>query len=178
MSRSIKLMLCGCAVMLAVGTTQAQEVNWKLVEAGYVNLDPDNGQSEDGWFIGASWGFIKWLHVFGEFGDLGPIDESQLGAGWHGLLGERADLFADAAFYDIDVDDGIRARFGVRWMVAKRFEFDGYLAWTDLNLVDNSSVGVNVIWDFAKRAGVGVNYEWGDEYSTGRAFIRYNFGQR
>jgi len=63
-------------------------------------------------------------------------------------------------------------------MVTKRFELNGYLAWTDLDFSDNASAAVNVIFDLTKRFGIGGGVEWGDEFSTGRVFARFNFGPR
>ncbi len=162
-----------------MGTVQAQTVNWKYAEGGWATLDPDGGSREDGWFVGGSGDLGKLpLHIFGEFSDLGPIDVWQLGIGWHGLFGERADLFADGAFYDADLDDGFRVRFGVRWMVTKRLELNGFLSWLELDFGDNKSVAANAIFDFTKRFGVGGGIEAGDEFNSGRVFARFNFGPR
>ena len=162
-----------------VGTAHAQTVNWAYAEGGWAGWDPDRGSSETGWYLGGAFPLGKIpIHIFGEAGDYGPIDIWQIGAGWHGGLGERADLFADAAIYDTDFDDGIKARFGVRWMLTKRLELNGYLGFTSLDIRDNRSLAANAVFDFSKRFGVGGGFEWGDEYSFARAFVRFNFGAR
>jgi hypothetical protein len=167
------------AVVFLTGAVHAQTVSWNYAEGGWGTVDPDGGSREDGWFVGGSGALGKVpIHIFGEYSDFGQLEIWQAGAGWHGLLGERADLFADGAFYDTDVDNGFRIRFGVRWMVTKRFELNGNLAWTDLDLSDNASAAVNVIFDVTKRFGVGGGIEWGDEFSTGRVFARFNFGKK
>ena len=167
------------AIGFLAGTIHAQTVNWKYVEGGWATVDPDRGSREDGWILGGAVDLGKVpIHLFGEFNNLGDIDIWQLGGGWHGLLGERADLFADGAFYDADVDDGFRIRFGVRWMLTKRLELNGFLSWTELDLSDNKSVAANAIFDFTKRFGVGGGIEWGNNWTSARVFARFNFGPR
>ena len=167
------------AIASLVGTVHAQTVSWKYLDAGWAGADPDRGSSENGFLVDGAVDLGKVpIHLFGEFNDLGPHNVWQLGGGWHGLLGERADLFADGAFYDADVDDGFRIRFGVRWMLTERFELNGFLAWTDLDLTDNQSLAGNVVYDFTKRFGIGGGVEWGDSYNSARAFARFHFGAR
>ena len=178
MMRALRILLIVALVCMA-GAVHAQTVNWKYAEGGWGTVDPDRGSSENGWFLGGAVDLGKApIHLFGEFGDYGRLDIWQIGGGWHGLLGKRADLFADGAFYDFDVDDGFKVRFGVRWMVLKRLELNGNLAWTDLDFSDNKSVAVNAIFDLTKRFAIGGGLEWGDNFSTGRVFARFNFGPR
>jgi hypothetical protein len=178
MNRVLGIVLA-LAVVCFAETVQAQTINWKYAEGGWATFDPDRGSREDGWFLGGAFDLGKLpIHLFGEFGDYGQLDIWQVGGGWHGLLGERADLFADGAFYDIDVDDGFRIRFGARWMVLKRLELNGYLAWTELDLSDNKSAAVNGIFDLTNRFGIGGGVDWGDNYTTARVFARFNFGPR
>jgi hypothetical protein len=179
MRRSVPKSLLLIAIAFVVGTVHAQTVNWKYVEGGWLNFDPDAGSSEDGLFLGGAVDLGKApFHLYGQFGDIGDLDLVQVGGGWHGLLGERADLFADGAFYDIDVEDGFKVRFGVRWMVSQRLELNGNLAWTELDFSDNRSAAANGIFDLTKRLGVGGGFEWGDNFSVARIFARFNFGPR
>jgi hypothetical protein len=165
------------ALVLLAGAAQAQTVRWTYVEGGWTTLDPDRGSRENGWFVGGAFDLGKVpIHLFGEYNDIDRLDIWKVGGGWHGLLGERADLFADGAFYDADYEDGFQVRFGARWMVAERFELNGYLSWVDLDFGDNKSAAVNGIFNFAKSLGVGGGFEWGDEFSTARAFVRFTFG--
>jgi hypothetical protein len=178
MNRALRILLVIAIVALA-GVVHAQTVNWKYAEGGWGIFDPDRSSSENGWFLGGAVDLGKLpIHLFGEFGDYDRIDIWQIGGGWHGLLGERADLFANGAFYDIDIDDGFKVRFGVRWMVLKRLELNGNLAWTELDFSDNKSAAINGIFDLTKRFAVGAGVEWGDNFSTGRVFARFNFGPR
>jgi len=167
------------AVVLLAGTAHAQSVNWKWVEAGWAKFDPSHSTSRNGWFAAGAFDLKNIpIHLFAEYADFDRYDLWQVGGGWHGLLGERADLFADGAFYDLDQEDGFRVRFGVRWMLTKRLELNGYLAWTDLDFTDNSSFAANAVWDFTKRLALGGGFQWGDEFDTSQVFVRFNFGPR
>ena len=175
--RSLWRPLLLITILLLAGTAQAQTVRWTYVEGGWITLDPDRGNRENGWFVGGAFSLGKLpIHLFGEYNDIEQLDIWKVGGGWHGLLGEKADLFADGAIYDADYDDGFRIRFGARWMVAERFELNGFLSWVDLDLRDNKSAAVNGIYNFGKAFGVGGGFEWGDEFSTARAFVRFTFG--
>ena len=171
--------LLGIAIVFLAGSVHAQTVSWNYAEGGWGTLDPDRGDREDGWFLGGMGAPGKLpIHIFGEYGDFGRLDNWQVGVGWHGLFGKRFDLFADGAFYDADVEDGFKIRFGVRWMVAKRIEVNGNLFWTDLDLSDAKGIAGNAIFDFSKRFGVGGGIEYGDNFKAARGFVRFNFGQR
>ena len=177
--KNVGRVLLATAMVLLVGMVHAQTVNWKYVEGGYGGVDPDWKSKESGWFVGGAFDLGKApIHFIADFANFGNFDIWQVGGGWHGLLGERADLFADGTFYDADVDDGFRIRFGVRWMVSKRIEVNGNLAWTELDLSDAKTIAGNAIFDFSKRLGVGGGLEYGDNFKAARGFVRFNFGQR
>lgn len=178
MKVAVKITLA-IALALVFGAVQAQTVSWKYVEGGYGGVDPDWGSKENGWLVGGAFDLGKIpIHFMGDYASFGKYDIWQIGGGWHGLLGERADLFADGTFYDVDVDDGFKIRFGVRWMVTKRIEINGNLAWTQLDLTDIQSIAGNAIFDFSKRFGVGGGLEYGDKFKSARVYIRVNFGPR
>jgi len=178
MRRALTILLVTMAAV-AAATAQAQTIDWKYAEAGWTTVDPDRGSSENGWFLGGAFDLGKVpIHLFGEFADYDSANVWQVGGGWHGLLGERADLFADGAFYDADVENGFRVRFGARWMVTKRFEVNGHLSWLDLDFSDNKSAAVGLVANLGARFGIGGTYEWGDNFNFGRVFARFNFGAR
>lgn len=175
--KSAKTVLLVAAIILLAGTAHAQTVRWSYVEGGGASIDPDRGDRENGWFVGGSVGLGKVpIHLIGDFASMGSLDTWLVGGGWHGLLGEKADLFADGAFYDVDVDDGFKVRFGVRWMLSERFELNGYLAWTELDFSDNKSIAGNLIYDLTGSFGIGGGAEWGDNWRFGRVFVRFSFG--
>ena len=179
-SRAPRAILCGTVILVALTSAaraQALGPNYNFVEGGVLWIDPDDLGSDIGWFAGGSFG-TRSFHAFGEFADPGDPATWFIGAGWHGLLGQKADLVAQGAFVDADVADGFRIQAGFRWMVVSRVELNGFLTHTDLDLTDTNGVSVGAIWDFTLRAGVGGSYEFGDEGDQARAFVRFNFGPR
>lgn len=171
--------LLALAVSLTTGGAELHGASpdYRYIEGGLFRIDPDRGSSDNGYFFGGSYG-TKRAQFFAEYGDPGDPEIWTVGAGWHGLLGSKADLVAQAAFVDADFDDGLRTQVGVRWMIRERLEINGFFVHSDLDLFDTTGVSVGGIWDFARRLGVGGTYESGDDVDTLRAFVRFNFGRR
>jgi len=95
-----------CAVFVAASmAAQASAPPWIYVEGGYLVNDPDEfSETGDNWFVGGMGGGKMW-HVFieyqnGDFVDGVDNENWEVGLGWHGLLGERADLVADVAYLE------------------------------------------------------------------------------
>ena len=113
-----------------------------------------------------------------EIGQLGSSNTWEIGGGWHGLLGRRADLVASGSWVDLDVEDGFKVSIGIRWMVLRRLELNGFLNYANLDFSNTASGEVNGIWNFARRWGVGAGFLLGDDRAISRAFVRFNFGKR
>jgi hypothetical protein len=185
MSRT-KRLLAMVALLAAAGTVSAQEApKWGYVEGGYIDFDPDSGVSDDGVFAGGSFGIFKMFHVLAEYDEVGDYSFWNAGFGWHGLLGDPLDLFAEATWQDVEFDsgssdfsdDGYEIAAGVRWILGKRIELKGTAARVDL-----SDSGDDTTWEaeglffmLENRLGVGASWEVGDA-DTLRAFARWNFG--
>ena len=165
-----------CCVLFALtllpGLALAQSSpRWTFVEGGAIRVDPDDLSADNGWYVGASVG-IKSFHIIGEFDGL-DFNRWELGGGWHGLLGKKADLVAEGTYLDADIDDGFRLSVGVRWMVLDPLEISFYVNHTNLDLTDATALEINAIWTFDKIVGVGGGIEYGDEGNTGRLFVRF-----
>jgi len=176
-----------CIVFLSASmAAHAAEVPWTYVEAGYLNNDPEEiDGSGDNWFLGGAFGGKMW-HVFAEYqqGDfVENIDNKnwKLGAGWHGLLGERADLLAELAYLqnmDPFDEDGFGATVGVRWRIIKMFEVDGFVNYVDFGDLGDDTTGELRAILYVWRIGIGASYEGaGDLADQYTAFVRFNFGK-
>jgi hypothetical protein len=182
MSR-LTLVLTGCALLVASGIASAQVVpKWTYVEAGFTDFNPDEGASDDGWYGKGSLSLFNNFHILAQYNDVGDYDWWNAGVGWHGLLGEPADLFAEVLWTDVDIgdqsDDGYELSGGVRWRLGEIFEVKGAVNWTDLDEGgdDTTVEAEGLIWLLDDRLGLGLSYEVGDS-DTARLFARWAFGR-
>jgi hypothetical protein len=179
--KPFKIVAAVFAIAIVSGVTLAQEPNYNLIEGGWWNFNPDEVRSEDGYFLG---GLVELksrsmrFQLTAEIGRLGSSTTWELGGGWHGLLGKRADLVANGSWVDLDREDGFKVAIGVRWMTLRRIELNGFLNYANLDFSNTASAEVNGIWDFARRWGVGGGYEQGDDRAVTRVFLRFHFGKR
>jgi hypothetical protein len=162
--------------------------SWTFVEAGYLNVDPDNfSESGDNVFAGASFGFMNNWHVSGRYIDGDYSDNVDLSywtvaGGWHGLLGENGDILAEITWNDQEVsnvdDDGVGANAGVRWRLLKILELDGLVHWTDYDNAGSTDSyearGIVYLW----KIGIGAAVEFGDDADVYNAFVRFHFDEK
>jgi len=193
MSASVKRLVFGfvAALMLCAGSAFAADEgpSWKYVEGGYLSIDTDDlSASGDNYFLGAAFGG-SWWHVIGYFsnGDLGPGAQLQLwrvGLGWHGLLGDKADVVGEAYYVDQSVDTsgsspsdtGYRITGGVRWVPIKLFELDGFVNYNDVSSSSEVSYEARAILN-VWRLGFGAAYEKFDDADQWNGFVRFTFGR-
>jgi hypothetical protein len=164
------LLLC----LLATPALQAAEPRYTFVEGGLLRVNPDDGSAENGAFLGGSFA-LAGFHFFGELFDVSQWEGIELGGGWHGLLGESADLVAQASYVNADVEDALRLTGGARWMVSPNVELNGFYHWTDFDLLSSSSLELNGLWEFAPRFSLGVGYSFGDRNDVLRVYARFSF---
>jgi hypothetical protein len=186
MSRMKYLLVVVVVTMLLAPLVMAQEEapQWSYVQAGWIDFNPDEGLSDDGWFAGGSMKLFKNFHLLAEYDDVGNYTFWNAGGGWHGLLGEKADVFANIMWANIQVDDddidedGYDLQAGVRWRLIKWLELLGQVNFVDYGSTggDDTTVEIGALFMF-KRLGIGANWETGDA-DTARAFVRFTFGAR
>lgn len=180
----MKCLLVLVGMLLAPGLALAQDEppKWGYIEGGFIDFDPDEGISDDGWFAGGSMNLGKNFHLMAEYSDIGTYTFWDAGGGWHGLLGDKADLFAQVLWSNIQVDDddidedGYDIEAGIRWRLIKWFELSGQVNWVDYgDAGDDTTVEAGILF-YLGRIGLGANWETGDA-DTMRAFFRFNFGK-
>lgn len=190
MRNSLKSIVFAVAVLtLPTAAALAEEPAWTYVEGGYLSVDVDNlSDSGDNYFLGGSFGG-SWWHFIGYFssGDLGPGAEQDLwrvGFGWHGMLGDKADVVGEAYYVDQSIDTsassdsetGYRLSGGVRWVPIKLFEMDGFVNYNDVGSNSDMSYEARAIVN-VWRLGFGASYEKFDDADQWNAFVRFNFGR-
>jgi hypothetical protein len=177
--------------VVTASPARAEGPVWRYVEAGYLNVDTEDlSESGDNYFLGGAFGLGKHFHIIGQWsnGELGPdvdLTTWRLGLGWHGLLGDKADVVGEAYYVDQTVDapgassegdNGYRLTAGVRWVPIKLFEADGFAHYTDVGEGTDTSWearGIINIW----RLGFGASYEQLDNANQWNGFVRFNFGR-
>jgi hypothetical protein len=178
------------------GTTRAQPY-YTYVEGGYIGVNPKSGDelldSGKGWFIGTSWR-LQQFHTFLEYRDasidttLGEaVDQTQwlFGGGWHGLLGNPADLVVELGYINSDFnlsftsggDSGYFVNGGVRWKVIRPFELDASASYVDLGGDRTSEVIYRLdAIAFIRSFGIGGGYRKADRTDSYDLFLRFNLG--
>ena len=160
---------------------------WTLVEAGYNNVNVDDiDDSGSGAYLAGSFGG-KNFHVFANYSgnstDDFDLDLNRwfVGGGWHGLFGEKADLFGDLAYVNREVgpvdDSGWFGRVGIRWRLIKLLEIGANGRYESMSDLDSDTIWALNATLYVWRLGIGLNYETEDEVDTYSAFVRFVFGQ-
>jgi hypothetical protein len=179
------LVLIAMLLVPVLAHAQSDGPKWSYVEGGYNNFNPDDGDSDNGWFAGGSMRLFKNFHLVAEYEDIGIYTFWNAGGGWHGLLGDKADLFAQVMWANIKVSDsdvndsGYELQAGVRWKVIKWLEVSGQANRADYggDTGTDTTYGVGGLFTFLKdRMGVGAKWDTGDSETT-RVFFRLNFGK-
>jgi hypothetical protein len=165
------LILLGASLSPAL---QAAEPRYTYVEGGLLRVNPDGGSARNGAFLGGSFA-LAGFHFFGELFDVGSWEGIELGGGWHGLLGEAADLVARASYANADVEDGFRLSGGARWMVSPIVELNGFYHWSSFDELSSSSLELGGLWEFVPRLSLGVGYTLGNRNDVLRAYVRFSF---
>ena len=189
MSRMKHLLMLVVLVMVpGLALAQAEPPKWGYVEAGLIDFDPDAGVSDDGAFAGVSFGLGKNFHIVAEYDDIGDYTFWDAGFGWHGLFGDKADLFAQAVWTNVEFDDennsvdedGYELQAGVRWKLIRWFELRLQANWVDYggDVGDDTTGEVGALFLFFKdKIGLGADWEGGGDADTARAYFRWNFGR-
>ena len=165
---------------------------YSYVEVGYNDVDVDADVLDDdgnGGFAGVSIGFFKNFHAFGRYvsnsTDTNDVDITNtiIGAGWHGLLGEKADLIGELSYMDREFDgagkiddNGYFGRVGARWRPIKLFEIGGWIRYQDLGDLDSATVFEANAMVHLWRIPIGLAAEVEDDIETYSVFARFNFG--
>ena len=178
MRRFRLVLMLGVLLMVPMAAFALDSPSYKFIEGGYIEEDGSSSDSEDGWFAGAMYGGKRW-HGFVEYDDISDIELVFIGGGWHGLLGEKADVVAQISYLDVSLsggsdEDGYRATGGVRWQLLKFLEIGGFFHYTDLDDSDEA-FELRAVGNIG-RFGIGASYETNDVDVT-KVFVRWSFGK-
>jgi hypothetical protein len=165
---------------------QAEPPKWGYIEAGYIDFTPDEGADDNGGFAAGSFKLGKNFHILAEYDDVGDYTFWNAGFGWHGLFGDKADLYAQALWANIDIgntdvnENGTELQAGVRWKIIRWFELKVQANWVDYggDFSSDTTGEVGALFVFFKdKMGVGADWSGGGDADTTRVFFRFNFGK-
>ncbi len=180
------------ALLLALvpAAAYADGLSYTYVETGWVNVDPDVGDSGTGPSIGVSWGLGETLHVIGGYSDVDfdPVTMTSwnVGAGFHRSFTDSLDFVGEASYIEAEVDvplfgtvseDGYAVCAAVRAMLTNAFELKGEVEYSDLGTDGETSFGATGLWNVNQRFAVGAGYEVADEADAVFVGFRIKFGQ-
>ena len=216
MSKGLRIatVMAGCLMLCLGAHAEAPKYSFGQISYAFIDIDHEEFDQGSGGAIAGSYGFDN-FQIFGGWGtstldykydDSSPTDaivnesidftEWVVGGGWHGLLGEPADLVIDFGYLnqrvggDIETDEktsfqGYFLDAGIRWRIVKFFEVNAFYTWADLDEPRGaySTYELNAL-GYIGRVVVGVGYEkraWDDDdigdWDVGTVFVRYNFGK-
>jgi len=169
----------------------ADDLNYTYIEGGYVDTELDGGidVDGDGLLLEASFAITESLFVAGGYTtqdfDLGvDYDRVQVGVGGHVSLAPNFDLVGQLSYVDVTVDtpfgdfddDGFGAMVGVRSRILEVVELEGGLSYVDLDDGgDDTALNLRGRYYFTPALAAGVGLDIGDDVTTWRATLRYQF---
>ena len=179
------------AVLVAVFSgsmaVHAQDtIGYSYLSADYIDFSGDTGFSGatelgdgDGFDVGVSAVTGKAFHVFGNYSELSvdatagsagtDVTQWDVGAGWHGGLGAKADLVFDVSYVDFEAsgggarisDTGFGVGVKVRGNVAV-LELAGFVEYIELGDVSDETYGAEILYNISRSFSVGVGYDTND----------------
>lgn len=186
MSRSRFALALLIALIVPCFAQASEAPRYTYIEAGYIDFSPEQGFDDDGAYAEGSLDLFGSFHVVVEYQGVGDYTFWRAGGGWHGLLGEEADLFAEILWNDVEVDtsigefddDGYETAGGIRWSVMPWLEIKAQATRLDLDEAGDDVIleGEGVVMLLDGRVGLGANYAVGDD-DTLKAFARISFGK-
>jgi len=180
------------ALVMALGFAPgiaSAKMNYSFIEGAYVDTEIDVGPADvdgDGFGIAGSWGFAEQFHAFGSYTmqdfDFGiDLDLLRLGAGFNIELSPMFDFVATAAYVDASIDgggdeNGYELGAGVRSQLGEKFQLDGGVAFTDYGSSDDTSLRIDARFFITESLALGGGAEFGDDVTTWKVGVRWEFG--
>ena len=167
--------------VLMVAMADSPHYSFGQVQYGWVNDGPFDGNT-----YGAGLAFGGEIFQIGtaynrieldfEATDL-TINEWSVAGGFHGLLGETADLVGNLGYFDAD-DSGFFLDGGVRWMAFPMLEVNGFITHYEPNDSDSDQVLSLSAIAFVDSIGIGISYETANDadMEQWKVFLRFKFG--
>jgi hypothetical protein len=178
------MFLAGAALVPGLGL--AENLSYNYVEAGYLQVDPDNSNNElDGWALRGSLAITDMWHLIADFNTLDPdfggsFDSYRVGAGLNYGINATVDLVGRASWVRLDGAgdaDGYGLQALVRSQVAPGFELEGGVDFVDFggSNGDTTSFIAAGRYFFTPVFAAGLSLGINDDAKTYGAEFRFNF---
>lgn len=178
-------------------SASASEISYGYVQAEYNLFGELDFASEDvdGFGLRGSVELGENWYLTGAYIDTGAtvfgadfdVTQTQLGAGWHTAVGDKADYFVEALYSNIELDqsgasadeDGYIVNTGVRWLFTDKFEGIAGVGYEDFGSgVDGFTAKLGAQFKFTDAFGVVAEYKYSDVFSDGFEKGSYLVGLR
>lgn len=167
--------------LLAPAAALADNPNFKYdyVEAGHLNLSPQNGQNGKGNYVDLSYSIFDGVQVVGSYARLNydstpgspTAKDYSFGFAGESRLTDDTDAYTDVLYVNDQVDtqgvsttdNGYRLEVGLRRALTAWAELDGFLAHDYVKTADNE-IGLGVMFDPVPWFAVGLSYAHNNAY--------------
>lgn len=180
-----------------IGAAHAESPSWNYVEAGYAQVDIDNGIIDDdfdGFTLGGSFSFLDDFFIQGQYTDVSDdvanleldFDWSTVALGYKYGLNDTTDLYGAVSFERVGVElqgagdqteNGYGLTTGVRSMVHEQVELFAEVGYVDIDDadIDGASFKVGGQYFINDMFSVGADYRTVDDIDMFKVTARYHF---
>ncbi len=181
------------ALLLALGTAQADDLSYDYLEFRYIDTEIDSGGfgdiDGDGFEIGGSVAVTDNVHLFGNFQSFGfdfDVDGKsfEIGGGYMQPIGPATDLVARVSYVDGEIDtpfgdaddSGFGLALGVRQAFGPQLEGGAFLRHVNLDESGNdTTLRLEGEYFFSDQFAAGLSLEFGDDATSWGIGARYYF---
>jgi opacity protein-like surface antigen len=154
--------------------------NYTYLEGGF--LDRDYGNEDDSGFrIAGSGSITDNVALFGEYSDVGRLEQITAGALYHMPLNKVIDLNLGASFEHVEAgpvdDSGFGLRAGLRWQLTPYIEMNPEIRYVDVFNDSATSLRLAGLFAVTKELDIQAALQGGDDDRI-EVGVRYNFGPR
>ena len=190
--------LCAAAALAAPLTAAAQELSYSYVEAGYVQVEPDEGDIEyDGFRAKVSGQIAEQAYLFASYGEIesdeflgGATLEQEVitaGLGYRIPLAPVTDLTAEAAFVSVEFssdgtiadgsedDTGYGLGLGLRHLFTPYVEGAVNVDYVDVFDEDETTLTLSGLFHLTPALSLGAGYSISDDADGWTVGGRFNF---
>ena len=193
-----KLLSAVVAASLGLASAaNAEGPSYSYADLAYVSTDDGGDEELNGFALRGSVEITDQVFLFGTYtdqsADSGGADVDyttyRIGGGYAWSLSDTADLYGKLGYVSAEAevnvpgfgggsvdDSGLLLGVGLRGRVANVFELEGSVNYYDIDIGDETSLGLAGRWFFTEQFSAFAEGEFGDDLTTYGVGMRWNFG--